>query len=133
MVDRPLNWDEKRVLEHLLSAWPGGASYRERLDSMRVVDRCSCGCVSVNLRDKQRGDPNQPSLPLPVEGRLLAEPGGGVLVFANEAFLTYLEAFSLVRREPGRRTLRRRNDAPTALVLRSARRVGGGDPALGLR
>jgi hypothetical protein len=90
---------EERVLRHLLSAWPEGASYVRRLDSMPVVGSCSCGCVTVNLRDEQTADLNQPSRPLPVEGDLLSEAGeymGGVLLFTKSDRLTMLEAYSVV-------------------------------------
>jgi hypothetical protein len=97
-VDRRLNLDEERVLRHMLSAWPEGASYVGRLGSLRVVGSCSCGCVTVDLEDEQRGDPNHPSIPLPVEAEIRSEAGeyiGGVLLFANIGFLTTLEAYSV--------------------------------------
>jgi hypothetical protein len=88
---RPLDRAEERVLRHLLSAWPDGAPYVRRLGSMRVVGSCSSGCVTVDLRDEQTADLDQPNRPLPVEGDLLSEAGeymGGVLLFTRRDRLT---------------------------------------------
>jgi hypothetical protein len=66
---------------------------------MRVVGSCSCGCVTVDLRDEQTSDLDQPNRPLPVEGDLLSEAGeymGGVILFTRRDRLTMLEAYSVV-------------------------------------
>ncbi|HEX4077186.1 MAG TPA: hypothetical protein VHX49_17440 [Candidatus Acidoferrales bacterium] len=77
------------MVEFILSAdFPGSEKLRAQIDLVEVVGRCECGCGTVNLLMKGRGNDQS------VEGLLPAEAYGqgvDVLLFARAGFLSCLE------------------------------------------
>jgi hypothetical protein len=87
-------------LDQLLSLdFPGASVLRLQRAHARVVGRCQCGCATVDLAvDVSSAPPAQgvPS-PIPAEAEVVGEgeqPGGGVIVFLEDGYLSGLEIYS---------------------------------------
>lgn len=92
---RPLTDDERRVLVRILDAEFQGRRAREQLENVRVVGRCDGGCPSVDLEpSSESAQSDQPRRLAPVELRVAPvadEPPGEVILFVDDAKLSYLE------------------------------------------
>lgn len=93
---RPLNEDERSVLDLLLSVeFDGVAELREQARAATVVDRCSCGCPSVQLAvhpDAPKSSCRQRLSPVEAEiAPADDEAPGEVMMFLSEGRLSYME------------------------------------------
>ena len=96
---RPLTDAESDVLSSLLALdFSGVTELRCQAPSARVVGTCSCGCASVELEvDKEHCPPSSAGRPIPAEATVLDRSGnpiGGVIVFLEAGYLSYLEIYS---------------------------------------
>jgi hypothetical protein len=86
-----MNWTEKAVIEAVLALGSNGASSRfaPRLEGLRVIDRCDCGCASVDFAPP---DPARPAKPIGKGvGTTRAGDLVGVIVWGRENEVTALE------------------------------------------
>jgi hypothetical protein len=95
-INRSISDAEVAVIRAALERAPVAGVAVPSLDglhTLRAVDRCGCGCDSV---DFALHDPAQPSKPL-ADGIGLTPTGGmvGVLVWGREAEVTGLEIYDL--------------------------------------
>jgi hypothetical protein len=98
-LPRPLLPEERATLLALLNYadFEGRTALLEQVDSARVEWYCGCGCATVNLRV----DPAAPSAretyrPIPNEATVVDLCGadiGGIIVFADDGYLSNLEIF----------------------------------------
>ena len=98
---RPLNADEKRVLDRLLTVdFPGAPELRAQVRHSTVVGRCECGCATVDLAvDRVAAPPalDCPGSPILAEATVLGDDGqpvGGVIAFLDGGYLSMLEIYS---------------------------------------
>ena len=99
-VPRALRADERANLLALLDHqdFPGRDDLRAQVDSALVVGRCDCGCASIDL-SVDRNTPAAPEAasPIPNEAEVLSDEGdpiGGVLVFLDKGYLSYLGIYA---------------------------------------
>lgn len=97
---RPLNADERRVLDLLLTQdFAGAPELRAQVDHAQVIGGCSCGCASVDL-EVDRADcecATDARSPIPSEAQVVdnaGDPQGGALVFLKDGYLASLEIYS---------------------------------------
>jgi hypothetical protein len=98
-LPRPLLPEERATLLALLNYrdFAGRDALVEQADSASVDSYCGCGCATVDLTV----DPAAPSAaktyrPIPNEARAVDDNGesiGGVIVFADDGYLSSLEIF----------------------------------------
>ena len=98
-LPRPLLEEERATLLALLNYadFDGRDALLEQADSARANWLCGCGCATINLQV----DPNAPSCgktyrPIPNEAEVLDVDGeniGGVIVFADDGYLSNLEVY----------------------------------------
>jgi len=98
-LPRPLLSEERAALLALLNYdnFEGRDALLEQVDSARVSWYCGCGCATVNLVV----DPEAPSAgrtyrPIPSEANVVNAAGeyiGGVIVFADDGYLSNLEIY----------------------------------------
>jgi len=96
---RPLTEAESLVLSGLLALdFPGVTELRCQAPSAQVVGKCSCGCASVELEvNKEECPPSTAGRPISAQATVLDHSGnavGGIIVFLNQGYLSYLEIYS---------------------------------------
>ncbi len=96
---RPLTEPESLVLSSLLALdFTGVAELRCQAVSARVVGTCGCGCASVELEvDRAECAPSSTGRPIAAEATVLDQSGneiGGIIVFLEAGYLSYLEIYS---------------------------------------
>ena len=76
----------------------GVTELRCQAPSARLVGKCSCGCASVELEvDRTQCPPSSAGRPIPAEATVLdpsGNPVGGIIVFLDAGYLSYLEIYS---------------------------------------
>jgi hypothetical protein len=95
-INRPITADEVAVIQAALeraSAAPEYLALSSKLSHLRAVDKCQCGCDSV---DFEREDPEQRSKP--IADAIGTTPAGGtvgILVWGRMDAVTGLEVYDL--------------------------------------
>ena len=95
-INRPITGDEAAVIRAALERAPVSPEFSALahvLDDLRAVDRCACGCDSV---DFVRHDPAHPAKPI-ADGIGTTPAGGmvGVIVWGKGDAVTGLEIYDL--------------------------------------
>ena len=99
-LPRRLLPEERATLIALLNHadFDGRDALLEQVDTARVDWYCACGCATVNLIvDPQAPSAGKTYRPIPNEADVLDANGeniGGVIVFADEGYLSNLEIYS---------------------------------------
>jgi hypothetical protein len=93
---RPLTEKERDALSFLLKAeFPGVEELREQAKVVSVVDRCKCGCATIDFSvDTEAARPAKSYEPVPVEATTRETAPGGpldLLLFVREGWLVGLE------------------------------------------
>ncbi len=98
---RPLNEGERRILDLLLDAdFHGAKELRFQVLHATVVERCDCGCPTVDLEVPEAIPASPVETPIrlaPVEGRVTplgAEPIADIILFVDQGRMTCLEYVS---------------------------------------
>ena len=105
---RALGDQEAAVLDWLLAhGFMDAEQLRAQAASVVVTGRCACGCASIDLDVEHTLQHTLPGLaagtpsPVPVQPQIVGDDGqpvGGVLLFLEDGWLSYLEVYSY--REP---------------------------------
>lgn len=103
---RALGDREAAVLEWVLSQrFMDADRLRAQAASAVATGRCACGCASIHLAVTQTpGLAARTPSPVPAQPQIVGDDGqpvGGVLLFLQDGWLSYLEAYSY--HEPIRR------------------------------
>ena len=100
-VPRPLLAEERAALLALLrhADFEGRDALVEQVEQARVTAYCRCGCATVDLEvDCAAPSAHRTYRPIPNEATAVdenGEPLGGVIVFAEDGYLSLLEIYSL--------------------------------------
>ncbi len=95
-IDRPITPAELAVLREALTRVPVSPEFvplAETLSPLRAVDRCDCGCASVDFTPH---NPERPSKPI-ADGVGTTPAGGtvGIIVWGRSDAVTGLEIYDL--------------------------------------
>lgn len=95
-TNRPITAKEVAVIEATLehgSVVTEASGLGRGVEDLRVVDRCECGCDSVDFREH---DPAHPAKPV-ADGVGMTPGGGtvGVIVWGTDEAITALEIYDL--------------------------------------
>jgi len=95
-INRPITAEEVAVIRSVLERAPVSPEFTplgSQLDHLWAIDRCSCGCDSV---DYAEDDPARPAKPIgDAVGTTLAGGTVGVLVWGRAEAVTGLEVYDL--------------------------------------
>ena len=94
-IDRPITLEERSVIRATLeraAVSPGYESLATKLEHLRAVERCGCGCDSVEFYI----DRDRPSEPIS-DGIGQTAAGGtvGIIVWGTEEAVTGIEVYDL--------------------------------------
>jgi hypothetical protein len=96
---RALGDQEAAVLDWLLAqTFLDAQRLRAQAGSVVAAGRCPCGCASIHLDvGHTPGLAARPPSPVPVQPQIMGDDGqpvGGVLLFLQDGWLSYLEVYS---------------------------------------
>jgi hypothetical protein len=103
---RALGDQESAVLDWLLAhQFRDAERLRAQAASVVATGRCACGCASIHLDVEHTPElaARTPS-PVPVQPQIVGDDGqpvGGVLLFLEDGWLSYLEVYSYHEPIPG--------------------------------
>jgi hypothetical protein len=76
---------------------PDAEELRNQIDQALVVGMCDCGCPTVDITVASLAPPSTVYVgraPLPYEGVVLGDLGGGIILFAQGGYLSSFEYYS---------------------------------------
>ena len=101
-LPRTLTERERGILNFLLNAeFQGAAALRAQAETAKVTALCGCGCASIHLEvDRDRSPRAELMSRIPVEASGKAVEDGGLILFADEGWLSYLEIWYVTDEPP---------------------------------